>query len=91
MFVNVVGLVIAAAIIMVRGFEILSLNAILCCALAGLFMVLTNYFYFKAVQSDEVSRVIPILYISPIFVAIGAGLWLGEVFSARTYAGQELF
>ena len=49
-----------------------------------MFMVL---FYFKAVKIEEVSRVVPLFKLSPLFILIFATIFLGEVFTPITYIG----
>ena len=43
--------------------------------------------YFKAVSIADISRVVPLYYLSPIFVAALAGFFLGEIFTLSTYIG----
>ena len=57
---------------------------------AGFFSIFSTWFYFKALQVEEVSRVVPLYNLYPIFITIGAALFLGEVFPVSTYLGIAL-
>ncbi len=46
--------------------------------------------YLRALQVEEVSRVSAMVYVYPIFVFLGAYLFLGEALSMRYYAGGTL-
>lgn len=46
--------------------------------------------YFRAIQVEEVSRVVPLYSLSPLFVAVFAALFLGEVFPPAKYLGVLL-
>ena len=52
----------------------------------GLFFVLYN----KALLIEEVSRVTPLFYLSPLFVLLFASLFLGESLSMKRYLGIGL-
>jgi len=45
-------------------------------------------FYLKAVSREEASRVVPLAYMSVLFVAALSYVFLGEVFGIATYAGM---
>lgn len=47
-------------------------------------------FYFYAAKRDEISRVVPLLYLSPLFVAFFANFFLGELLSFWQYVGVFL-
>lgn len=46
--------------------------------------------YFRAIQVEEVSRIVPLYSLSPLFVAVFAALFLGEVFPPAKYLGVLL-
>ncbi len=58
--------------------------------LGGVFWAGCVWFYYKALKVDEVSRVIPIFQLDPIFTAVLAAFFLGEVFSPGIYFGIVL-
>ncbi|MFC1800784.1 EamA family transporter, partial [Nanoarchaeota archaeon] len=66
--------------------ELSYVNVLIALAVGGLY-VLVCWFYFKAIQVGEVSRVVPLFHLSPLFVLIFAGVFLGEVFSFSKYFG----
>ena len=86
-FIGFLGLIAAMIVsqfteILVPSAEILILS--LSC---GIFYVFTSLFYFKAIMVEEVSRVIPLYAITPIFVLILATVFLGETFTVQKYLG----
>ena len=84
---GVIGLLIAIIIYLLQGFQPLSGLNIILALIAGIFLKLTNVFYFKATKIEEISRVIPLLSLSPLFVLILATIFLGEVFKPLQYLG----
>jgi len=56
----------------------------------GILNTLVSYFYFRALYLEEVSRIIPWFYISPIFIMIFAAIFLGESLSPWNYLGTIL-
>ncbi len=57
---------------------------------AGGAFVASTLFYFAAANREEISRVVPLFYLSPLFVSILAAVFLDEVFGPRKYAGIVL-
>lgn len=57
---------------------------------AGLAFLAMGYFYFRAAQIEEISRVVPLFYLSPVLVAFLAHFFLGERLSFPKYAGMFL-
>ncbi len=53
----------------------------------GLFGVIAVIFYNKSMIYEEASRVVPLTYLSSIFVLILAYIFLGEVFNFEKYLG----
>lgn len=85
--VGVIGVVASVVIFFVYGFLSLSSFNIFLSLIAGIFYILTILFYFKALKIGEVSRVIPLFYLSPLFILIFAGIFLGEIFTPLKYGG----
>ncbi|MFQ6032309.1 MAG: EamA family transporter, partial [Candidatus Zixiibacteriota bacterium] len=52
--------------------------------------VASNLFYYKALFVEEISRVLPLYSITPIFVLILSTIFLGEVFTPVKYLGIAL-
>lgn len=87
---SVVGLLVSVVACLFSGFSFLSpLNASLA-LVAGIIYILMNWFYLKAVQLEEVSRVVPFFYLTPLFTVLFAGLFLKEFLSAVQYFGTFL-
>ena len=87
MILGFISLIAAGIIYLVKGLPYLSAFNLFLAFIAGILFVLMNLFYFKAVQLEEISRVIPLFYISPIFILILAWFFLGEIFTTISYAG----
>ncbi|MBI3334965.1 MAG: EamA family transporter [Candidatus Portnoybacteria bacterium] len=84
---GVVGVLASAIVYEIKGFSTLSYTHLFLAFLAGTFHLLINVFYFKAVKIEEISRVVPLFYVAPLFVAILAAFFLGEIFTLLTYIG----
>jgi transporter family protein len=85
-----VGLAFALAILLFRGFDPLSSVNVFLGLLAGAFFVIHAWYYFEALKAEEVSRVIPILYLDTLFIAAFAFLFLGETLKPVRYLGAAL-
>lgn len=59
-------------------------------ALAGFIAVFGYYFYAFSMQKAEASRVYALSSLYPAFVAVFAAVFLGEIFSPKTYVGIAL-
>jgi len=55
--------------------------------LVGVIEQAASYLYFKAILTEEVSRVIPLVLLEPLFVLIFAMVFLGEFFQPLQYLG----
>lgn len=84
---SIVGLISGIIIYIFQGFSYLSYFNIFLTVLSGTILVLTMWLYFKALKIEEVSRVIPMFYFSPLFTLILAALFLGEIFTPVKYLG----
>ncbi len=84
---GVIQLLIALIIFSIYGFGNLSLFHIILALISGIFYILMTLFYFKAVQIEEISRVIPLFSLTPLFVLIFASLFLEEFFTYLQYGG----
>jgi len=80
-------------------FEIASLSfgdiflnyyTVLISILAGVVYNLAVWLYYSAMNKEEVSRIIPIISTTPIFVLIFGFIFLGEKFALTTYLGVIL-
>jgi drug/metabolite transporter (DMT)-like permease len=57
---------------------------------AGVLQVALWASYLRALQIEETSRVAALVYVFPVFVFLGAYLFLGETLTARDYTGGAL-
>jgi transporter family protein len=84
---GVVGLIASIIVYFIYGFSYLSCSNVFLAFVAGIFYILMSIFYFKAVKIEEISRVSPLFYLSPLFILILAAIFLGEVFTPLKYLG----
>lgn len=82
-----VDFVASMSIFFIHGFETLSPRFVFLGLLAGTFRVLMLFWYFRAAKIEEISRVSPLFYVSPFFLLLLAGIFLGEIFTPAQYAG----
>ena len=75
---SLVGIVASLIIFLIQGLAVLPLHLALLALLAGVIYLLVMYFYYQAIKLEEVSKVIPLYYLSPIFTLLGSTLLLGE-------------
>ena len=87
MTLGIVGLAASLLVYLFHGFSELSYINIFLTLVAGVLYILTAVFYFKAVKIEEISRVVPLFYLGPIFVLLLAALFLGEIFTPIKYLG----
>jgi len=81
--------VIVLAIFLVKPVAI-DTTHIAMAAASGLLNTIGTVFYLKAVSKEETSRVVPLAYMSVVFVAALSFVFLGEVFGLVTYAGMAM-
>lgn len=84
---GVVGALFGVVVYFVRGFSALSYSNILVALVAGVLYMLMGLFYLKAAKTEEISRIVPLSCLTPLFVLILAGVFLGEVFTFDKYVG----
>jgi len=89
-FVAAMGLIPALVIFAFHGFRGLPGPNYVLAFLAGAASLLMSLFYFQAARIEEISRLVPLFYVTPIFVSVFAWLFLGEVFPPQKYAGVLL-
>ena len=65
----------------------LSISNILIAVTAGIFLTLGIVFYYKAVQREEISRVLMLWQLIPIFVLVMSFLFIDEVLTKKHFAG----
>lgn len=87
MVFGIIGLTLGIFIYFARGYQALSPVNLLLSFAAALGYVLATVFYFHAVRIEEASRISALAYLSPLFILILAGTFLGEIFTPLKYAG----
>lgn len=82
-----ISLIAGITIYFIKGFSYLSYFNLFLVFIAGVFYILMILLFFKALQLEEVSRVVPLFYLAPLFILIFAGTFLGEIFTPLKYLG----
>lgn len=54
---------------------------------AGILYIIPVYLYMKALSMEEVSRVVPVMNTTPVFVTILGAVFINEIFNFSTYLG----
>ena len=81
------GFLFSAAIYFFQGFAQLSTFNIALAIFVGIISVVASVAYFKAAKIEEISRLVPMIFISNVFVVILAAVFIGEIFTLEKYAG----
>jgi drug/metabolite transporter (DMT)-like permease len=84
---GIMGLIPSLMIYIFHGYTQLSLIHAFLSFVAGFSFLFMAYFYFCAAKIEEISRVVPLFYIAPIFVAILSSIFLHEILSFYKYLG----
>jgi transporter family protein len=84
---GILGLLASVIVYFTRGFDAMSGINIFLGMLAGFFTVLSFLFYYKAVNIEEISRVIPLYYLMNFFIVFFAFIFLGEILTSTKYLG----
>ncbi len=87
MILGINGLLVTIFIYLFHGISQLSYSNIILAFIAGIFYILMSVFYFKAVKIEEISRVVPLFYLNPLFVLIFATIFLKEILTPIKYLG----
>lgn len=82
-----IDIIVAVLIFALKGFSELSYFYILLTLLAGGIYVGASFVYFKAIKKDEISRLVPLYQLEPLFVLLLATIFLGEFFIPLKYLG----
>jgi drug/metabolite transporter (DMT)-like permease len=87
LLLGVFNLFPALILLLIRGWPAVTIKQGLLILAAGAALLLMALFYFSAAAREEISRVVPLMFFSPLFVAALAWILLDETFAARQYAG----
>lgn len=90
LFFSVVGLGAASIIFLFRQTGTLTTDVKTIVLFAGACYTLSIFLYFKAATFEEISKIVALWYVSPIFTAILGWLLLGETFTMPIYIGIVL-
>ncbi len=82
-----VSLIAGAIVYFSMGLPPLSAGNIALIIIAGVMSSLSAVFYFKALNIEEVSRIVPLFNMSPLFILVLATVFLGEIFTPEKYLG----
>jgi len=73
-----------------HGLPPISAMNLMLVVIAGALGMMGAVFYFMALNIEEVSRIVPLFNISPLFILVLAAVFLGEVFTTGKYLGIAL-
>jgi uncharacterized membrane protein len=83
-------LVISLLLLPIFGFPSFPISLFISVVVAGLLNTIGVYFYVRAMDVEEASRVVPLLNLSPLYTLVLAALFLGESLSPASYAAFAL-
>lgn len=84
-FLGLMSLLTAIGVAIFHGIGVISPWHVIVALISGVLYTGMTLFYFKAMMADDVSSVIPLFKLNPLFVAILASIFLGEVFTPVKY------
>lgn len=84
------GILVSIIIFIFTRFYVADLKSILIIITSGFFTLVYLLPYYKALSTDETSRVVPLFQITPVFVLILSFLFLGEKLFLKQYIGSFL-
>lgn len=87
---GIFGLIASVVIYFIYGFSSLSYFYVFLSLIGGILWISSVICYFQAAKIEEISRVISLYHLSPLFVLIFAGIFLGEIFTLIKYLGISL-
>lgn len=90
MIESILGMAVSGIIAFFHPIQSIPLPIILISIVSGILFTLGVYIYFKAVEGEEVSRVIPYFELSPIVILIASILFLKQTFSFSQLLGIVL-
>lgn len=82
------GFISGLIVLFFTGFYIASLNSIAIIIISGFLMIGCVLFYYKALFTDDTSRVMPLVQLVPVFVLILSFIFLGEKLFPKQYLGS---
>ncbi|MFH1505675.1 MAG: EamA family transporter [archaeon] len=89
-FTGIIGITAGTIILLLHDFIPITGFNLALVIIAGIIHTTMTWLFFASVKYGEVSRVVPVFYLTPIFVLVLAAIFLGEVFSPIKYVGIAL-
>src|SRR3989344_80180 len=89
-FMSFMGFAAGIIIYILKGFSSLSFVYILLALFNGGVYILASWLFFEGLKLEEVSRIVPLLFFSPLFTALFSFIFLGEFFTPLQYFGVLL-
>jgi drug/metabolite transporter (DMT)-like permease len=83
--IGIIDLIVSTSIFVLHPVPLLPIPLLLLAFLAGCCYFFNMYLYFYAVKGEDISTVIPLLYLSPLWVALIAHFFLGETLHFQQY------
>jgi transporter family protein len=87
LFFGFFGLISSLIVFWYSGFTYLNFHQLTTVGLVGFVYVVACKLYYTALKSGEVSVVVPLIYLDPLFTAMFAGIFINELFPAYKYIG----
>lgn len=84
---GIASMLAAIVVFFLLGKPSLALGNVLWSFSIGIIDIAAAFLYFRAIQLEDVSRIVGLIYIIPLFVAILAAVFLGETFTFIKYFG----
>ena len=69
------------------GLQVISFLAIGLAIITGLMYSLAIYLYYTVMRGEEISRLVPLISVEPLFIALGAFLFFNEQLGWQHYLG----
>lgn len=89
-FLSIIGLISALLIFLMPISKSLPPFYLLTSILSGVFYTFAILLYFKAIMKEEVSKIVALWHITPVFTAFFGVLFLNEILSVYKYIGIVL-
>ncbi len=86
-FYGFIGLLSGLVIFIFRGVFFPHISLLFLLLLNGGIVAVSTISYYKALKTEEASRVMPVIYSSPLLVVLIAAVFLQEIFTPEKYLG----
>src|SRR4030042_2893723 len=87
LFTGVVACVVGLIVYVLRGFPVLTPLQLIFVLAAGVFLELFLLPYFRALELEDASTVVPLFRIGHVFTLLLSYIFLHEILTARQYVG----